>query len=111
MRIKKPRVPKQSYAESGIYIYDIRLMEIARAVRSSTLGEVRITDVNLEHMRRGKPKGSNFCRVFARLDAGSGPALYEAYAQIEPLSVDICECSNYLRIVVGDWHQLKGEKQ
>ncbi len=61
------------------------MLEIARAIKPSARGELEITDVNLEYMRRGKLQVRRLSRRFAWLDAGTSTALHEASAYIETI--------------------------
>ena len=67
---EKPRYPKSNYIIPGLYFYDNDVMEIAHALKPSARGELEITDVNLEYLRRGKLHVVKFDRDFVWLDAG-----------------------------------------
>jgi glucose-1-phosphate thymidylyltransferase len=82
---EKPRHPKSSYAVPGVYIYDNDVLDIAKKIRPSARGELEITDVNLEYLRRDKLKVRRLSRGFAWLDAGTSTALHEASAYIEAI--------------------------
>lgn len=79
---EKPLNPKSSYAVPGVYIYDNKVLDIARGVRPSKRGELEITDVNLEYLRRDKLQVKRLSRGFAWLDAGTSTALHEASSYI-----------------------------
>lgn len=80
---EKPAKPRSSYAVPGVYIYDKDVVDIARGLKPSARGELEITDVNIEYLRRGKLKVNRLSRGFAWLDAGTSSALQEASAYIE----------------------------
>lgn len=80
---EKPVKPRSSYAVPGVYIYDKNVVDIARGLKPSPRGELEITDVNIEYLRRGKLKVNRLSRGFAWLDAGTSSALQEASAYIE----------------------------
>lgn len=82
---EKPQHPKSSYAVPGVYIYDNDVVEISRSIRPSSRGELEITDVNLEYLRRGRLHVRRLSRGFAWLDAGTSTALHEASAYIEAI--------------------------
>ncbi|WP_405120872.1 glucose-1-phosphate thymidylyltransferase RfbA [Pseudomonas leptonychotis] len=82
---EKPCHPKSSYAVPGVYIYDNDVLDIARKIKPSARGELEITDVNLEYLRRGKLQVRRLSRGFAWLDAGTSTALHEASAYIEAI--------------------------
>jgi len=82
---EKPAQPKSGYAVPGIYIYDSQVVEIARSIQPSPRGELEITDVNREYMRRGQLLVHRLSRGYAWLDAGTSTSLQEASAYIEAI--------------------------
>jgi len=79
---EKPLQPRSNYAIPGIYIYDNNVLDIARGIKPSPRGELEITDVNLEYLRRGLLRVQRLSRGFAWLDAGTSTALHEASTYI-----------------------------
>ncbi|MDY3905443.1 MAG: glucose-1-phosphate thymidylyltransferase RfbA [Lawsonibacter sp.] len=75
---EKPRYPKSNYIIPGLYFYDHQVMEIARNLKPSARGELEITDVNLEYLRRGQLQVIPMERNFTWLDAGTADSLLEA---------------------------------
>ena len=82
---EKPTEPKSSFAIPGVYIYDNQVIEIARSIKPSSRGELEITDVNREYMRRDQLFVHRLSRGFAWLDAGTSTALQEASTYIEAI--------------------------
>lgn len=75
---EKPRYPKSNYIIPGLYFYDSDVLEIAKNLKPSARGELEITDVNLEYLRRGKLKVVPLGDEFVWLDAGTADSLLQA---------------------------------
>jgi glucose-1-phosphate thymidylyltransferase len=82
---EKPKQPKSRYAVTGFFSYDNQVIDIARALKPSARGELEITDVSLEYLRRGQLDVVPLGRGVAWLDTGTHASLLEASMFIETI--------------------------
>jgi glucose-1-phosphate thymidylyltransferase len=113
---EKPRFPKSQYIIPGVYFYDNQVIEIARSLKPSARGELEITDVNLEYLRRDKLRVIRLDRDFTWLDAGTADNLLyagQAVKQVQDHTGRYIACLEeiaFLRgyIDVEELHRLAG---
>jgi glucose-1-phosphate thymidylyltransferase len=80
---EKPKNPKSKYAVPGLYLYDADVVKTAKSIVPSPRGELEITDINLDYLRRGMLTVERLGRGIAWLDTGTHKSLLEASNYIE----------------------------
>ena len=82
---EKPKLAKSNYAVPGLYIFDNEVVTITKNLKPSARGELEITAVNVEYLRRGQLRVQRLARGFAWLDAGTSTSLHEASAYVQTI--------------------------
>jgi glucose-1-phosphate thymidylyltransferase len=82
---EKPKQPRSNYAVPGLYLYDNDVVAMTKQLKPSARGELEITDLNTEYLRRGKLKVFPLSRGFAWLDAGTSSSLHDASAYVQTI--------------------------
>ena len=82
---EKPKQPKSNYAVPGVYLYDNDVVALTKALKPSPRGELEITDLNKEYLRRDRLAVRRLSRGFAWLDAGTSTSLHDASAYVQTI--------------------------
>lgn len=83
--IEKPQLPESRWAVIGLYFYDEQVVDIARALKPSSRGELEISDVNAQYLRQGHLRVEKLGRGYAWFDAGTHDSLIDASVFVQSL--------------------------
>ncbi|MDO8580967.1 MAG: glucose-1-phosphate thymidylyltransferase RfbA [Candidatus Omnitrophota bacterium] len=83
--VEKPKIPKSSWAITGLYFYDNNVIKIAKSLKPSGRGELEITDINQAYLKKGQLKIQLLGRGFAWLDTGTYDSLIDASVFIKTI--------------------------
>lgn len=86
---EKPKQPKSRYAVTGFFVYDNEVVEVSRKLKPSARGELEITDVNLDYLRRDRLEVAVMGRGTAWLDTGTHEAMLAASTFIETIETGL----------------------
>jgi glucose-1-phosphate thymidylyltransferase len=84
---EKPKAPRSNWAVTGLYFFDHTVVDIAKSLQPSARGELEITDVNLEYLRRGQLSVARLGRGVAWLDSGTYDSLIAASQFVQTLEL------------------------
>jgi glucose-1-phosphate thymidylyltransferase len=82
---EKPTNPRSSFAIPGVYLYDQKVVEIARQLTPSARGELEITDINKDYLNRAKLRVIRMSRGSVWLDSGTSSSLHDASAYVQTI--------------------------
>jgi glucose-1-phosphate thymidylyltransferase len=105
---EKPKFPKSNVAVTGLYFYDNQVIEIARSLKPSARGELEITDVNREYLRRGQASVHIMGRGFTWLDAGTYESLMQASHFVQVIEERQGHCIASLEEIAYTEHFIDG---